>query len=395
MTTIETLETRNATLEDLAQLLQQQQSAKLDLVTPMQNLVSTNGVITVRGTGVFDDQQFMPTSIADGHLATKLDIPVQYLRRLRVERPDLFDANVNGWTQGGATYDADDRSVMLRTFQSAVPEIPGVLRAVLSDRYGIIDNFDALTAALQGIRDSGANTEVVGCDLTETRMTVRIAAPEIMVNAPDFLKDYRSPFDHSGGRSVTYGKGGLPEKWQKKYGVNSDGIFAGLVLSNSETGGGAFNIVPRLMVLRCTNGLMITHDAFRKIHVGGKLSEGAVKWGADTEQKALELITLQARDAVATFLDESYVEMTIDGLTEKASKPLEDPTKAIEFVAKQLAFSQSDRDGILDHFIRGGAVTAGGVLQAVTSYAQTIESADAAYDMESNALKALELAYAL
>jgi hypothetical protein len=400
------LETRNSTLEDLAVLLQNQQAAKLDLVTPMENVVSHNGVFTVKGTSVFNEgQTFTPTAIADGHLASKLDIPVTYLRRLRDERIDLYDANINGWTQGGriddpmnmieVDYPADARSVMLRTFQNADPELPGVLRAVLSDRYGIIDNFDALTAALQGIRDSGANIEVVGCDLTETRMTVRIAAPEIFVDAPELLDGYRAPFDHSGGRSITYGKGGLPEKWQKKYGVDSNGVFAGLVLSNSETGGGAFNIVPRLMVLRCTNGLMITRDAFRKIHVGGKLNEGTVKWGEDTERKALELVTLQARDAVSTFLDESYVEMTLDAITEKAAKKIDNPTDAIEVVAKQLAFSQTQRDGILDHFIRGGQVTAGGIMQAVTSFAQTIENADVAYDMESNAMKALELAYAL
>ena len=398
-----TLETRNATLEDLATLLQQQQSAKLDLVTPMANLVSHDGIITVRGTSVFDEgQAFTPTAIADGHIAEKLGIPVAYLRKLRSDRVDLYDANVNGWTQGGQTnepypltFDPDARSIMLRTFQSADPDVPGVLRAMLSDRYGIIDNFDVLTAALGGIRDSGANIEVVGCDLTETRMTVRIAAPEIMVNAPDLLRDYRSPFDHSNGVNVTYGRGQLPEKWQKKYGVNSDGVFAGLVLSNSETGGGAFSITPRLMVLRCTNGLMITRDVFRQIHVGGKLAEGTIEWGDDTQRKALELVTLQARDAVKSFLDESYVEMTIDSLVETAAKPIKDPAQCIEVVAKQLAFSQTQRDGILDHFIRGGQVTAGGVMQAVTSYAQTIESADAAFDMESNALRALELAAAL
>ena len=404
-----TLETRNATLETLATLLTDQQNSKLDLVTPMSNLISRNGIIKVLGTSVFDEgQNFAPTAIADGHLAARLDIPVAYLRRLREERIDLYDANVNGWTQGGETmgvdqvkFDPDARSVMLRSFSSIDPDVPGVLRAVLSDRYGIIDNFDVLTAALGGIRDSGANIEVVGCDLTETRMTVRIIAPEIMVHAPALLKGYRNPFgeggvyDHSGATNVRWGKGQLPEKWQKKYGVNSDGVCAGLILSNSETGGGSFNVTPYFTMLICTNGAMITRDAFRKIHVGGKLSEGTIKWGEDTERKALELVTLQARDAVATFLDETYVEMTIDSLTEKAVKPLDNPTEAIEIIAKQLAFSQVQRDGILDHFIRGGQVTAGGVMQAVTSYAQTIDAPDVAFDLESNAIKALELAYAL
>ena len=37
------------------------------------------------------------------------------------------------------------------------------------------------------------------------------------------------------------------------------------------------------------------------------------------------------------------------------------------------------------HFIRGGQLTAGGVMQAVTSVAQTLDDADAAHEMEASA----------
>jgi hypothetical protein len=51
--------------------------------------------------------------------------------------------------------------------------------------------------------------------------------------------------------------------------------------------------------------------------------------------------------------------------------------------------------GKLGHFIRGGDVTAGGVMHAVTSVAQTLPDADAAHEMESLGLRALEIAAAL
>ena len=51
--------------------------------------------------------------------------------------------------------------------------------------------------------------------------------------------------------------------------------------------------------------------------------------------------------------------------------------------------------GKLTHFIRGGDVTAGGVMHAVTSVAQTLPDADTAHDMESLALRALDIAAAL
>jgi len=48
--------------------------------------------------------------------------------------------------------------------------------------------------------------------------------------------------------------------------------------------------------------------------------------------------------------------------------------------------------GKLAHFIRGGDLTAGGVMHAVTSTAQTLTDADAAHDMEAQALPTLEAA---
>jgi hypothetical protein len=51
--------------------------------------------------------------------------------------------------------------------------------------------------------------------------------------------------------------------------------------------------------------------------------------------------------------------------------------------------------GRLDHFIRGGAITAGGVLQAVTSYAQEVDDPDEALNLEESAVRAMELAAAV
>ncbi len=400
------LQARNATLTDLAMLLKEQQAMKLDFVTPLANVTAFNGQITVAGTSVFDSGQvFTPTAIADGHLASKLGIPPSYLKTLRETRPDLYDANVNGWTQGwlptmefnrtGDHYGADERSVLIRSFINAGdPDAPGVLRAVLSERYGIIDNLDVLLAALDGVRNAGTEVDVLGCDLTESRMTIRVAAPSLLVHAPQLLAGYRSPFsggavDHEGGRLRT-----VPQWAQDRYGVNADGVAGGFVITNSETGGGAFTITPRLMVLTCTNGMMMTRDALRQVHLGGRLDEGVIEWSGDTQRKALELVTAQARDAVTTFLDQDYMTRAIERLTDKAVTPLAEPAKAIEFIGKQLAYSQEQQAGILDHFIRGGQTTAGGVLQAVTSYAQTVESPDTAYDLEASAVKAMELAAA-
>jgi hypothetical protein len=51
--------------------------------------------------------------------------------------------------------------------------------------------------------------------------------------------------------------------------------------------------------------------------------------------------------------------------------------------------------GKLAHFIRGGDLTAGGVMHAVTSAAQLMPDADTAHEMEAAGMRALALAAAL
>ena len=96
--------TRNATLADLRDMLMEQQARKVDVIAPAQKVRAENGLIVVEGTeavltpsGVTSsDGSYRPTEVFDEGLAQKLDIPPSYLKRLRQERPDLYDANVNG-----------------------------------------------------------------------------------------------------------------------------------------------------------------------------------------------------------------------------------------------------------------------------------------------------------
>jgi len=387
--------TRNATLADLASMLTEQQARKIDVVAPASKIRSERGQLVIEGAapiieddGVTDPNgRYVPTRVADEGIADKLGIPLPYVRKMREQRGDLFDANVNGWLHGwepgpeigiGASLtDAvkpDPRSFLVRCFRGDDGQ-PGIARAFLSDSYKVIDHLDALTAALDGIRQSGAAIEIDGCDLTDRRMYVRVRAPEVQALAPALLERYRSPFSGASG-------------------ADNPTVFAGLVLSNSETGGGAFTIVPRLTVQVCSNGMTINRDAVRAIHLGEKLDEGVIRWSEDTQRKNLELITAKARDAVSTFLDVEYMERVIRRLEETAGTPVSDAPAVVEAVAKKLSFSKEQTAGVLDHFIKGADLTAGGVLHAVTSFAQTISDADVAADFEAQGIRAMELAAA-
>jgi hypothetical protein len=299
---------------------------------------------------------------------------------MRERRPDLYDANVNGWLE------EEGRKFLLRAFRGDNPGDQGIARAFLSDSYKMIDNLDVLTAALSGVQQTGADIRIDGCDLTDRRMYVKVFAPEIQALAPVLLENYRNPWGTDDARwreHAGYAQGEEPVVW------------AGFVISNSETGGGAFTVVPRLIIRICKNGLTITEDALRAVHLGGKMEEGIIRWSDDTQEKNVALITAKTRDAVKTFLDVEYMTKVITRVEEKSTVEVADPTEAIQVVGKKLAFSQDTIKGVLDAFIRGGDVTAGGVMNAVTAYAQKVEDADDAFALEAAGLQALELAASL
>lgn len=376
---------RNASLQGLITELGEQRDRKLDLIVPGRDLWSRDGRAFVRGagepvlteTGVTPGNlEFNATDVYDEGLAAKLRIPRAYLRELReTGKLDLVDANVNGLLHGNAALgrEGDPRKFLLRTFKGEGGD-HGTARALLSDSYRTIDNWDVLTAAIKGMSANGLDAHVVrSADLTNRRMYVKIVVPEVQALAPELLKNYRSPFSGNSG-------------------ADNPTVFAGFVLSNSETGGGAFSITPQLEVQVCTNGMTITQDAVRRTHLGAKLEdEGIVQYSNETHQANLELITRQTADAVRTFLDVDYMRRVISRIEEQSGAKVTKPQEIVKAVVQRDAFTKADAEGILDAFIKGGDMTKGGVMHAITAYSQDVEDADRAYAMNADAFAAAGL----
>ncbi|GLW58566.1 hypothetical protein [Kitasatospora phosalacinea] len=373
--------TRNASLPEIVNILREQHSRKTDVVAPVQNIRAAGGRLVIEGadhdltpSGVTRKAaEYRLTDVCESGVAEKLGIPLGYLRKTRIEAPELWDANVNGWL---AHESRADKSFMVRTLTPAPDEETGTARAFLSPSYRIIDNLDILAAALQGVRDAGVEVRLDKCDLTDRKMYVKITAPEISAYAPELLRDYRSPF--SGAR-----------------GADNPTVFAGFEISNSETGCGAFTIVPRLVVQVCDNGMVITKDVMRSVHIGGKQQDGVIRWSNTTQSRTLELVTSQTTDAVSTFLDRDYVTRQLRAIQATAATRVANPEATITTVAQRLKFTEQNRADIFAHFIAGGDLSAGGVMHAVTSVAQTLPDADDAHEVEALGIRAMELAASL
>lgn len=403
--------TRNASLADMVEMLREQQAHKIDAVVPATAIRSRNGSIELKGVepyvgddGVTTvDGLYRPTEAADGLIASKLGIDVRYLRRLRREAPDLFDANVNGWLHGRTRVvggerevirPADDRKFLLRLFASDGDE--GVCRAFLSDRYGVIDNLDVLSAVMAGVSQAGVEIQIRpdGCNLTDSSMNVKAYSPQVAAMAPTFLKGYRNPFANpelEQARQEISRWQPIAEAEGKGYERGTEPVvFAGFRFSNSEIGAGAVALKPELFIQVCRNGLTLPAFGRTKAHLGARMDVGA--WSGEAQRKNLELITLQARDKVREWLSPEFLEARVGEVEEAAGAPVTKPAETVKVLGKQLGFSEAEQDGILAHFIAGGQMTAGGFANALTSYSQTVPSVDRAEALDDLALKAMDLA---
>ncbi|MDH6138524.1 hypothetical protein P3T35_000501 [Kitasatospora sp. GP30] len=379
MTISLTTPTRHAGLREIADVLRDEQKRKLDVVAPASGIRAEGGRLVIDDTeheltpdGVTSTPgAFRPTGVAEAGLAEKLGIPTGYLRKTRIEAPELWDSNVNGWLARRT-----DKSFMVRTLRPGNGEDGNVARAFLSNGYRIIDNLDVLTAALEGITSAGVAVRIDSCDLTDRKMYVRVVADEIRAYAPELLRNYRSPFNGATG-------------------ADNPTVFAGFEISNSETGCGAFRIVPRLVVQVCNNGMTITRDAMKSVHVGGRQDDGVIQWSDQTQTRTLELVTSQTADAVRCFLDRNYITRHLRSIEEKSTTRITDPEATITNVSQKLKFTEDRRRDIFAHFIQGADLSAGGVMHAVTSVAQTLPDADEAAELESLGIRAMELAASL
>lgn len=164
------------------------------------------------------------------------------------------------------------------------------------------------------------------------------------------------------------------------------------MISNSETGHRSFSIIPQVTIQVCDNGRTFSRDAMREVHLGGRLTEGVIRWSGQTHDANLQLVVNQARDAVTTFMDSNYVEAQIAEVETEAGIPVRDVEATLEFVGKQLRFTEDQQATILNHFIDGGDRSCGGLMHAVTSTAQTLTDPDDTYEMERHGVRAMTLA---
>ena len=236
------------TLEELARELLDQQESKRDFHAQTKTLNMLPSAQFRLETK--DEEILMPaTAHAHGQMASKLNLPKVYYDRMLRQCPDLLAQNVNHWL--GQSEDT-----------SLIRLLRGQLRAVLSNRYRIVDHHEILAMVVPELKEMGDGMTIASCQVTESKMYLKV----INTNIEEAI-------------SV------------------DDPVQAGFILSNSEIGNGSVSVEPFIYRLACTNGMILKDRRQRKNHVG-RVTENHDLYAIDTLAAIDNTFKLKLRDLV-------------------------------------------------------------------------------------------------
>lgn len=342
------------TLQELAAELERQQLAKKDLIvnTGVLSMDSRDdGGIALNIMGGQMIQHYDVGEIAHRQIGQFLKIPATYYDRMRREYPQLLTLNANGWF---AKMPQSKR--MLRT-------LDGMARALLSDRYRRIDNFEVASAVLPIIsRMEGAGVE--SCELTDSRMYLKVVNPRVTAEI-------------------------------KK----GDIVQAGVLISNSEVGMGSVTVSPLIYRLVCSNGMIAEDGKLRKYHVGraNESREDFSIYRNETIEADDKAFLMKLEDSVKAAVDQARFAAIVDKLREstEATFQPQQVQQVVELASKEYGFTDSESSGILGHLAAGGDLSLYGLANAVTRQAQDVASYDRSTELEATGYRIITMAPSL
>ena len=331
---------QGSSLVEIRNTLEYQNSVKHDYdISPYRLNMTDDAKLTVRGLNV---DQFECSRTFHNQMAEKLNIPIRYYNRMLEKKPALLAENVNRWLHD----DEFSRHLTLRTFQE---ESGNTARALLSDRYRIVDHIevsDTVFGALAGVE----GLELSSTGLTEDRLYYKYVFPKVQ---------------------------GEIRK--------GDIVQAGFVITNSETGLGACSIMPMIYRLVCTNGMVIASitESFRKFHIGKRRSlvNDINIYVGDDENI---LLTAKINDFIQNRLCEDGFKAYFDAMVSATeAKSAVDSKTLLERTAKKFGFNETEAKIVLEHYVHDDDKTLYGLSNAITRASQDLADYGRASEFEA------------
>jgi hypothetical protein len=288
--------------------------------------------------GVYKTGRWPLTEWAHSQLAEKTGIPKKYYdRMLEAEEYELLAENINTWLRGG---------------RKLVRILDGKVRAILSDRYRIIDNYDLVFLALDEFQKK-ETIEIHRIDLTETMLYIKA----IDRTLTETIKE-------------------------------EDIVYGGLVIRNSEVGASALRIEPFIFRRVCSNGLILP-KILKKIHLGRQITEvnDEISWSDETRELEDKAFWSKVRDVIRATFDKQTFQSWVEKLKESTKIEIKKPMEAVNNIVGHLGLSEEQKQKLLMHF---SETTKYGLINAVTNLASQTKNVDEQVRLEEFAGEILQ-----
>jgi hypothetical protein len=274
--------------------------------------------------GIYKTGKWPLTEWAHSQLAEKTGIPKKYYdKMLEAEEFELLADNINTWLRDG---------------KRLIRILDGKVRAILSDRYRIIDNYDLVFLALDEFQKK-ETIEIHRIDLTETMLYIKA----IDRTLTETIKE-------------------------------EDIVYGGLVIRNSEVGASALRIEPFIFRRVCSNGLILP-KILKKIHLGRQIIEidDEIGWSDETKELEDKAFWSKVRDVIRATFDKQIFQSWVEKLKESTKIEIKKPMEAVNNIVGHLGLSEEQKQRLLMHF---SETTKYGLINAVTNLASQIKNVD-------------------
>jgi hypothetical protein len=306
------------------------------------------------------------TNHAHRQLGTDLKVRADFYDRMRHTHPMLFDQMVNGlldrWEHD---HDGKPGQRMIRTYtDGGGPDgTQPIARAVLSPKFRRLDNYQVAMAVLPMVAEI-PNAKVESCDVTETRMYLKVVAPLTQVDLHDLIEPGHHQFLADDG--------------------NPDHCQAGFVLTNSEVGNGQLKVEQMLFRLRCLNGLIIG-KTLGKTHIGAAVTAGEdfSIYRDETLAASDKAVMMKVQDAVRSCVDEvKFTQLAAQFADAKTTQPMENPVQAMEVLGETVGLNEGEGQKALQYLLADGDLSKFGAVNSITRMAQDVQSYDRSTELE-------------
>lgn len=297
---------------------------------------------------------------AMNQIGSRLGIPKKFADKLAEKHPDMLAYNVNG------LFSREPEKRMIRTLEGSV-------RAFMSDRYRIIDNYDVANVVLPALLE--AKAEIISCDVTWKKLYIKARHPSL----EHVIQEW-------------------PEGAQRGDGSHHSRqtVRAAVVITNSEVGLSRLGFSPAIWTHECTNLMVTEKYSYSKYHIGRQRggNDDHIQELLSDETKMLSDATVvsKIKDLARASMDGTVFDKIVDDMKESRHQEIKgNVVETVELLAKEKGLRDNEKTGVLTELIKGGDLTKYGLHAAVTRMSSDVEDYDRASDLEKLGGKIIEM----